>query len=322
LPFRYPRFTATFSDHPRQQQQRISAVANSHKRDTDARRKPRAALVAGPLALLATASAVTIGVLSQDPASSDIIATQGATTDITRAVDTVSRSDSRLAAVRGEKYILHLQDAYDAQLTRKAIEKAHIHVWTTTPLNLWTTPEPDAKKVGLVKEGKKVLITGRRTAERTELVVDGKARWVTAGYLSEDKPVTETDPTAARSTTAGLSSAPCPDTSVESGLTSEAVAVYRAVCHAFPQITTYGGWDAHGEHASGRAIDIMTTDKALGDSIAAFLQSHAAELDLYDVIWWDQIWTPERASEGWRYYGDHGSATANHMDHVHVSTNG
>ena len=54
--------------------------------------------------------------------------------------------------------------------------------------------------------------------------------------------------------------------------------VYRAVCHAFPQITSYGGWDAHGEHASGKAIDIMTSDKALGDQIAAFLQSHASEL--------------------------------------------
>jgi hypothetical protein len=114
---------------------------------------------------------------------------------------------------------------------------------------------------------------------------------------------------------------PCPDSSVESGLTSSAVYVYRSVCHAFPQITSYGGWDAHGEHSSGKAIDIMTTDKALGDQIAAFLQSHASELDLYDVIWWDQIWTPVRASEGWRDYGDHGSATANHMDHVHVSTN-
>ena len=64
----------------------------------------------------------------------------------------------------------------------------------------------------------------------------------------------------------------------------------------------------------------MTSDKALGDRIADFLQAHASELHLYDVIWWDQIWTPERASEGWRDYGDHGSATANHMDHVHVAT--
>jgi hypothetical protein len=114
---------------------------------------------------------------------------------------------------------------------------------------------------------------------------------------------------------------PCPDSSVENGLTSSAVYVYRSVCHAFPQITTYLGWDDHGEHSSGKALDIMTSDKALGDQIAAYLQEHASELNLYDVIWYDRIWTPERASEGWRDYGDHGSPTANHMDHVHVSTN-
>ena len=65
----------------------------------------------------------------------------------------------------------------------------------------------------------------------------------------------------------------------------------------------------------------MTSDKALGDQIASFLQSHASRpLNLYDVIWWDQIWTPVRL-RGLALYGDHGSATANHMDHVHVSAN-
>ena len=303
-------------------------MANSHKRDTDARRKPRAALVAGPLALLATGTAVTLGVLTQDPTSTDTLVSQGATTDISQVREpVVSRSDSRLASVRGERVILQMQDAYDARKTKQAIENAHIHVWTTAPLNLWSTPDGDAKKVGLIDTGKKVLITGRRTSDRAELVVDGKSRWVSAGYFTEDKPVVEkvaatTSARTAAPTTAGLSTAPCPDGSVENGLTSEAVLVYRAVCHAFPQITTYGGWDAHGEHASGKAIDIMTSDKALGDQIAAFLQSHASELGLYDVIWWDRIWTPVRAAEGWRAYGDHGSATANHMDHVHVSTNG
>jgi hypothetical protein len=113
--------------------------------------------------------------------------------------------------------------------------------------------------------------------------------------------------------------APCPDGSVESGLTSGAVYVYRSVCHAFPQITSYGGWDAHGEHSSGKALDIMTSDVALGNAIAAFLQQHASELHLYDILWRQRIWTPVRASEGWRLFADRGSATANHYDHVHVS---
>ncbi|GAA2155892.1 hypothetical protein GCM10009844_43600 [Nocardioides koreensis] len=308
-------------------------MANSHKRDTDARRKPRAALVAGPLALLATASAVTIGVMTQDSGSGDVLASQSATTDITRPTRdaVVSRSSSRLDAGVSQQQLQRAFDANAARLaTAQAVKQAHTKLWTTVPLNLWTTSGKDAKQVGLLDERKQVLVTGRETDGRQELVVDGKSRWVTSGYLAEDKPA-KPEPKADSSTAAkpsapaapaGLSTAPCPDGSVESGLTSEAVMVYRAVCHAFPQITTYGGYDAHGEHASGRAIDIMTSDQALGDQIAAFLQSHASELDLYDVIWWDQIWTPARASEGWRDYGDHGSPTANHMDHVHVSTNG
>ena len=113
--------------------------------------------------------------------------------------------------------------------------------------------------------------------------------------------------------------APCPDGTVENGLTSGAVYVYRSVCHAFPQITSYGGWDAHGEHSSGKALDIMTSDVSLGNAIAEFLQAHASELHLYDILWRQHIWTPVRASEGWRLFADRGSATANHYDHVHVS---
>jgi hypothetical protein len=33
-----------------------------------------------------------------------------------------------------------------------------------------------------------------------------------------------------------------------------------------------------------------------------------------------RIWSVERSSEGWRYVEDRGSATANHYDHVHVTT--
>ena len=292
-----------------------------HKRDTDARRKPRAALVAGPLAVLATASVVTVGVLTGSSGSTLVAQDTSAAADLggvthdsrdSRRV--VSRSGSRLGSgIAADR----LQAAADRNAdviaaTQRAVRGAHVKLWTTTGLNLWTTASEDATQVGELDSGKKVLVTGRKSGGRTEVVVDGESRWVTSGYLSEDKPV---------AAAAGLSMAPCPDPGVESGLVPDAVYVYRSVCHAFPQITSYGGWDAHGEHSSGKALDIMTSDKALGDQIASFLQSHASELNLYDVIWWDQIWTPVRASEGWRSYGDHGSATANHMDHVHVSTN-
>jgi hypothetical protein len=193
---------------------------------------------------------------------------------------------------------------------KSAVEHAKQHRWTTTDLNIWTQPGDKAKKLGELDAAKKVLVTGRAFWGRTEIVVDGQSRWVTSGYLSHDKPV---------GPAAGLSMAPCPDPSVENGLTDGAVYVYRSVCHAFPQITSYGGWDNHGEHSSGKALDIMTSDVELGTAIAEFLQAHASELHLFDILWRQHIWTPVRASEGWRLFADRGSATANHFDHVHVS---
>jgi len=199
----------------------------------------------------------------------------------------------------------------DHLATAKAVRRADTKLWTTAPLNLWTASGGDADMVGEIESSRQVLVTGRQAGERVEIVVEGKSRWVTDGYLSEDKPVE-------LGVGAGLSMAPCPH-SGESGLTSAAVLVFRSVCHAFPQITTYGGWSNHGEHASGRAIDIMTSDVALGTAIAEFLRSHASELHLYDVLWRQHIWTPVRAGEGWRYMSSRGSTTANHYDHVHVS---
>jgi hypothetical protein len=103
------------------------------------------------------------------------------------------------------------------------------------------------------------------------------------------------------------------------GLTANAVALYRAVCAAFPALSSYGGYDPHGEHADGRAIDFMVTDSSLGQAVADWVRANAAALHVYDVIWSQHIWTPERSSEGWRYMSDRGSATANHYDHVHVA---
>jgi hypothetical protein len=119
---------------------------------------------------------------------------------------------------------------------------------------------------------------------------------------------------------AGLSMAPCPSDGVEVGLQPGAIRVHRAACNAFPQIAVYGGLGA-GEHANGKAIDIMTTNPTLGYEIADFLKAHAAELGLYDVIYRQHIWTPVRAGEGWRLMPDRGSETANHFDHVHVAVN-
>ena len=284
-----------------------------HKRDTEARRpRPRARNVIGPLAVLATAGAVSIGVLSADPAASDLTTLSAAPTAVSvsadRSEEPITRSENRVKAT--SSFDLPPAAFMSKPAVSAAIKAATDKQWTTDDLNIWNQPGDKARQLGELAAGKKVLVTGRQMWGRTEIVVKGKARWVTDGYLSDDKP-----PAAA----AGLSMEPCPDGSVEHGLTAGAVYVYRSVCHAFPEITSFGGWSSHGEHASGRAIDIMTSDVALGTAIAEFLRSHASELHLFDVIWRQHIWTPERASEGWRMMPSRGSATANHYDHVHVS---
>lgn len=187
--------------------------------------------------------------------------------------------------------------------------------FATAELNVWTRASDRSQRIGTIALGDKVRVTGQVVEGWAEALVDGKVRYVNADYLSADKPAG----LAARN---GVSTAPCPDGSgTESGLTPGAVRLFRAACAAFPALTTYGGWDNHGEHASGRAVDFMVTDPALGKALAEWLRAHAAELDLYNVIWAQRIFTQERGGEGWRYMSDRGSATANHYDHVHSSVN-
>jgi hypothetical protein len=292
-----------------------------HKRETNARRlnpftSGRAAKVAVGAAVAATLPAVALGVVQANPAAS-IGADRPPVHRAPIVLDPnrydaapVSRSFDRTASRT-------FQDGMAAQrATARAVTQAHVKKWATVVLNLWSSSEQAAEQLGLLDAGKRVLVTGRRADGRVELAIDGKAVWVTAGYLADHKPTADA---AGGAAAAGLSMAPCPDGSVEYRLTSAAVYLYRSVCHAFPQITSYGGWDDHGEHVSGKALDIMTSDVALGNRIAAYLQAHASELHIYDILWRQHIWTPVRASEGWRLFADRGSPTANHYDHVHVS---
>jgi hypothetical protein len=294
-----------------------------HKRDTDARRfissLPTAQKLSAGLAVVATTSVVAVGVLGAGPVAHDLVAADAR--PLTASLSSTSRTASADAT---ERFVVsrsasRKQDNKDAvkearadgalAATASAVRQAKTKLWTTADLNLWTKSGDDAVQVGEIPASRQVLVTGRQAGERVEIVVKGKSRWVTDGYLSEDKPL---------GVGAGLSMAPCPH-SGESGLTADAVLVFRSVCHAFPQITSYGGLSNHGEHASGRAIDIMTSDVALGTAIAEFLRAHAAELHLYDILWRQRIWTPVRAAEGWRSMPSRGSTTANHYDHVHVS---
>ena len=290
-----------------------------HKRETNAR-IPRAALIAAPVAFLATASAVTLGVVNQDPVTSDrtLLAGEKLAADITANRSTpVSRSEGRKAAAAAKaEQETSAQEAVAAQLkaerqaerraTRQAVRNADTTMWTTAGLNLWDGSGENATKVGLLAAGEEALVTGREADGRVEIVVEGVARWVTKGHLSDTEPL------------AGIGGSCTNGSSVPSNLKAGVQAIHRAVCARWPEITSYGTWRSDGEHGQGRAIDIMVSGQT-GWDIANYLREHYADLGISYVIYAQKIWSVERNGEGWRGMSNRGSATANHYDHVHVT---
>ncbi len=272
-------------------------MATSHKRDTNARRTPKAAAIAAPLAVFATLALVATGVLMSDPAQDLVSANSASFTQLTRDDSDVSRDSVDRAALQAER---------EAEATAKAIRKADTRLWTTAPLNLWDSADKKAELLGELAAGKRVLVTGRRDNGRAEIVLDKKARWVTAEYLSKEKPF-------------GLGQ-PCTNgTSVPGGVSGNIQKVHAAVCGAFPEISIYGTFRGDGEHAQGIAVDIMVSGDR-GWQVANFVREHYVELGVSYVIYSQHIWSVERGGEGWRPMSDRGSVTANHYDHVHVTT--
>lgn len=281
------------------------------------RRVSRAPHIAGSLAVLATGAAVTAGVLGTS-APSNLLAADGAPTaalndaarDAVLSRDGGDRDSERAVTAtadeKPEPELSPVDKAVAPAAVRAAIQQADVRLWTTADLNLWTRPDKQAKQLGVLPAGEKVLVTERRMEGRAEIVVDGEARWVTQGYLSEEKPFALGD-----DCTNG--------TSVPAGVSENIKKVHAAVCAAFPEITTYGTFRSDGEHAQGIAVDIMVSGDR-GWQVAEFVQKYYAELGVNYVIYSQRIWSVERSGEGWRAMEDRGSVTANHYDHVHVTT--
>ncbi|GAA3700143.1 hypothetical protein GCM10022204_16040 [Microlunatus aurantiacus] len=202
------------------------------------------------------------------------------------------------------------------EAARKAAELADSVIgsrYTTSAVKLRTTPSKKAKSVEIIGEAKKIKVTETVRKGYRQVVVDGKARWVTDDYLSKKKPSAEE--------TAGISDASCGKSSgIESGLVSNGVKAYRAMCAAFPQVSSFGGRRSSNDfHGSGQAIDAMISDSKAGWRLANWVRANASRLGVSEVIYSQKIWTVQRSGEGWRGMSDRGSSTANHYDHVHVS---
>ncbi|SEK64566.1 hypothetical protein SAMN04515665_1042 [Blastococcus sp. DSM 46786] len=75
-----------------------------------------------------------------------------------------------------------------------------------------------------------------------------------------------------------------------------------------------------GGHPSGLALDYMVmSNAALGDAIVEYHRAHWAELGVDYLIWQQRMLSSPGGS--WQAMENRGSATANHMDHVHVNYN-
>jgi hypothetical protein len=296
-----------------------------HKRETPAaprqsKKIPRSVLVSAPLAVVATLSAVTMGVLAAGPATSDntnLLASSGNTQSFSQATavtrrgeTTASRSQIRTAA-KAESAAR--KDLEVDRLARRMAKKAHDTFWTTEALNLWDGPSEKAEKMGLVDALEQVRLTGRRQAGRTQIVVDGQSRWVTSDYLAQSKPKPEPEEPAGPS----LGGTCANGSSIDAGRAS-LYKIHDVVCANWPEITSYGTWRGDGEHGQGRAIDVMTSG-ATGWAVANFLRANYASLGIEYIIYSQNIWSVERSGEGWRGMSDRGSTTANHYDHVHVT---
>lgn len=118
-----------------------------------------------------------------------------------------------------------------------------------------------------------------------------------------------------------------PGTGSEKGLQRNTILISRAISAAFPEIRDIGGVraDSLKWHPNGLAIDVMIPNpnsaegKALGDRVLSFAMQHASKYGLNHAIWRQTMYTQGGSPRGME---DRGGPTANHMDHVHIATDG
>jgi hypothetical protein len=143
-----------------------------HKRETNARR-PKAIQVAGPIAIMATVSAVSLGVLTATPRADEFLAASNSGASALSSTvtsddrsDIVSRSESRLLArkeaKREAKREVRREAKQEKKATLKAIKRADTKMWTTAELKLWSGPVKVADKVGVLDGIELVLLSGRK----------------------------------------------------------------------------------------------------------------------------------------------------------------
>lgn len=167
-----------------------------------------------------------------------------------------------------------------------------------------------ADKISTLEGGDKVKVTDKTDGSYQQVVVGKKVGYVLADELGTEKPASNVY--TGSTTYTGKTVL---------GLKPQAMVVYNAVTAKW-SFSSIGGYRASSlsNHQYGGAIDFMTgSDSAKGWEVANYLAANAKAFNIDHIIFEQKIWTP--ANPTWRHMADRGSATANHMDHVHVSVN-
>ena len=268
-------------------------------RHRHARKAPRSLHISR--AILPTAGLLTLAAAGALVVSHDGTAPAEAAAQPKQDLFAVSSSQKSTDISRSaERAPLTNEAAAEAKVTgtRYAVKAVDVHA----------AAQGSSPVLAKVASGETVDITGVTKGEWAQIIHKGLPRWVEAKSLVKEMP---------------LGTSPCASgSSSERGLQPDTIKVHRAVCAKFPSIVRYGGVSGRGEHATGQAIDIMVgTGNPIGYEVAAFLQEHRAELGIEYIIWHQHIWRPA-TSGAWRSMSDRGGATANHLDHVHVTTYG
>ncbi|GAA4901025.1 hypothetical protein GCM10025789_19560 [Tessaracoccus lubricantis] len=199
-----------------------------------------------------------------------------------------------------------------------ALSDAAGSLFASASVNVRTGPGTDFEVLDSLAAGAEVAVTAWEADGWRQVSVDDAAGWVKASFLAESKPAVA----AAAESSSGFSTAACEKAAgLERNLTDRTVGVLRAVCAEFPAVDSYGGYrpgDNDSYHGSGQAIDVMVSGE-YGWEVARWARANASALGIIEVIYEQQIWTTQRAGDGWRGMSDRGSVSANHYDHVHIS---
>ena len=207
--------------------------------------------------------------------------------------------------------------------------------WATADLNIWYA-STGSRYNHEIPKGSEIAITGKVANGRAEIVHKGALRWVTSRYTTStapSKPAPNSWSGSGKLPATPITGGPrgkALNKGYSSGMHRTNPYIQRISADAwarFPQIKTHYGWrrDVTPDHPAGRAVDLMIPNykknNQLGWQVARYYQKYARELNIKYIIWDQKIWSVARSREGWRPMSNRGSDTANHYDHVHISSN-